>query len=364
MNADSRKCEFWRWSNETDYQLMDESPAIPQSSDNTYVVAVDTLISYYVNDVLVASSGDYTMPHQKENKGQNTARTEGYFGLLNFNGDMTFQDTRFTPITDSFTPLLTDIRITSDTGSVEDKSQVVPTEPIRVQFVGNDASTVKVNAKAQDSSAKFTVLDEDGAKYGLNESIPVQVGKQYLTITSEVAAADGTTAAVTVTAGWTPSSSGGSTHPSRPSGSDSSSDRKPSDNSGKKDTEKQDAKPAPTPAEETNRQLADTSGYRDVPQTEWFAPAVNYVTANGIMTGNGNRFSPNEKLTRGMMAQILYNIAGGRGSGSANFPDIVSGDWFANAAGWAAEQGYIGGYSNGKLGPNDPITREQLAAIL
>ena len=73
-----------------------------------------------------------------------------------------------------------------------------------------------------------------------------------------------------------------------------------------------------------------------MPQTEWFAPAVNYVTANGIMTGNGNRFSPNEKLTRGMMAQILYNIAGGRGSGSANFPDIASGDWFANAAGWAA----------------------------
>ncbi len=307
--------------------------AVPQSSDNTYVVAVDTLISYYVNDVLVASSGDYTMPHRKENKGQNTARTEGYFGLLNFNGDMTFQDTSFTPITDSFTPLPTDIRITSDTSSVEDKSQFVPTEPIRVQFVGNDASTVKVNAKAQDSSAKFTVLDEDGAKYGLNESIPVQVGKQYLTITSEVTAADGTTAAVTVTAGWTPSSSGGSTHPRRPSGSDSSSDRKPSDNSGKKDTEKQDAKPAPTPAEETNRQLADTSGYRDVPQTEWFAPAVNYVTANGIMAGNGNRFSPNEKLTRGMMAQILYNIAGGRGSGSANFPDIVSGDWFANAAG-------------------------------
>lgn len=160
LNADSRKCKFWRWSNETDYQLMDESPAIPQSSDNPYtlkVVAVDTLISYYVNDVLVASSGDYTMPHQKENKGQNTARTEGYFGLLNFNGDMTFQDTRFTPITDSFTPLLTDIRITSDTGSVEDKSQFVPTEPIRVQFVGNDASTVKVNAKAQDSSAKFTL---------------------------------------------------------------------------------------------------------------------------------------------------------------------------------------------------------------
>ena len=82
------------------------------------------------------------------------------------------------------------------------------------------------------------------------------------------------------------------------------------------------------------------------------------------MTGNGNRFSPNEKLTRGMMAQILYNIAGGRGSGSANFPDIASGDWFANAAGWAADQGYIDGYSNGKLGPNDPITREQLAAIL
>jgi len=929
LDAASRKCKLWRWSDGTDYQLMNESPAIPEAETDTLkVVALGPWLSCYVNDTLVASSGDYTLPHQYDDKGQNTVLKDGCFGLLNFNGDVTFQNTRYTDLTDAFTPLLKELRVTSSTGTVEKRTQFVPTEPITIQYVKNDVSTVRLNALAQNASAVVTITDEDGNTYASGADIPVKVGKNWLTVTSKVRASDGTeaavtyrvdvhrrqpdevyynepyrgqyhysvqdgwandpngmvyfngkyhlfyqfyddvewgpmhwahavstdllhwteepiafypdangamfsgcivadtrnesgffdgvpggglvalitadgggqriklaysadegttwtkvdeiaadwtddpladsafrdpkvfrwenqwfmvvaggplriyssknlrewkcetpygdlhtecpdlypiqledgtikwvlsrggrfykigdftnrngkwefipdadyrgnrdgaetngvmnfgddsyaamtyfvqdfgtsanpqiptiteinwmntwadnycrrvtqasgekfngtfnlnldlglteengkylltqtpvrayeslrdtenavvipktaaseanaqiadfrsdcyeiiakfkplanetvgfnvrvgggkktsvlydsaqktmtidrsqsgrmipdaaafsgidkqenvelnadgtmdmhifvdracvelfaknntvlganqifpeagclglevvgdgaeveltiypmnsiwmntvtfdanggtasassqktgtdgrltslpsasrsgyrftgwylpdgslvttdtvfTSAVTVTAGWAPSSSGsssgGSTHPSRPSGGDSSSDRKPSDTSGKKDTERTDAKPAPTPAEETNHQPADTSGYRDVPITEWFAPAVNYVTANGIMTGNGNLFSPNEKLTRGMMAQILYNMAGGSGSGSANFPDVASSDWFANAVGWTAERGYIGGYSNGKFGANDPITREQLAAIL
>lgn len=107
-----------------------------------------------------------------------------------------------------------------------------------------------------------------------------------------------------------------------------------------------------------------TPSYYDVPTTEWYHNAVLYVSEQGMMAGNNGYFSPNDRLTRGMMAQILYNIEKTPGAGTASFPDVTSSDWFANAAAWASAQGFMSGYSNGRFGPNDPITREQLAAIL
>lgn len=107
-----------------------------------------------------------------------------------------------------------------------------------------------------------------------------------------------------------------------------------------------------------------TPTFYDVPSREWYYQAVTYVATNGIMSGNGNNFAPNDRLTRGMMAQILYNMEKATAAGTASFPDVSASDWFANAAAWASSQGYMSGYSNGRFGPNDPITREQLAAIL
>ena len=107
-----------------------------------------------------------------------------------------------------------------------------------------------------------------------------------------------------------------------------------------------------------------TPSYYDVPTTEWYHNAVLYVSEQGMMAGNNGYFSPNDRLTRGMMAQILYNIEKTPGAGTASFPDVTSSDWFASAASWASTQGFMSGYSNGRFGPNDPITREQLAAIL
>ena len=104
--------------------------------------------------------------------------------------------------------------------------------------------------------------------------------------------------------------------------------------------------------------------YSDVPPTEWYANAVAFVTSNGMMVGNNGLFAPNDHLTRGMMAQILYNMEKASFAPMASFPDVTVSDWFAPAASWASAQGYMSGYSNGYFGPNDAITREQLAAIL
>ncbi len=83
-----------------------------------------------------------------------------------------------------------------------------------------------------------------------------------------------------------------------------------------------------------------------------------------MMNGSGGEFRPNERLTRAMIAQILYNLEGAAGGVPANFPDITADDWCAAAVGWASQSGIMSGYSSGLFGANDSITREQLALTL
>ena len=80
--------------------------------------------------------------------------------------------------------------------------------------------------------------------------------------------------------------------------------------------------------------------------------------------GDGT-FGPNNNLTRAQFAQILYNKEGKPAvTGSSIFADAADGLWCAPAVTWAAENGIVGGYGSGLFGPNDNITREQIAVIL
>ena len=70
-------------------------------------------------------------------------------------------------------------------------------------------------------------------------------------------------------------------------------------------------------------------------------------------------------MTRGMMVTVLYRMVEDDGSlGDNPFTDVKSSDWYRDAVIWAYQNGIVNGYGNGKFGPNDPITREQMAAIL
>ncbi len=121
----------------------------------------------------------------------------------------------------------------------------------------------------------------------------------------------------------------------------------------------------PTPnTPETANQGWRAPSYYDVPAGEWYYNAVMFVSREGMMAGNNGYFSPNDRLTRGMMAQILYNLEKTPGSTVSTFPDVAASDWFSDAAAWAASFGCMSGYSDGRFGPLDSITREQLAAIL
>ena len=106
--------------------------------------------------------------------------------------------------------------------------------------------------------------------------------------------------------------------------------------------------------------------FTDVRSTDWFYEDVKYVYDEGLMNGTGKtKFSPNADLTRAMVVTILYRIENEPVAGKADmFGDVSGGQWYTSAVAWAAENGIVNGYSNGNFGPNDPITREQLATIL
>ena len=112
--------------------------------------------------------------------------------------------------------------------------------------------------------------------------------------------------------------------------------------------------------------IGDSMRFDDVTKGDWFYKDVEYVYNEGIMDGVSKReFAPNETLTRAMIVKILYRIEGEpAGYRSSDFNDVESGRWYTGAVAWAAEKEIVKGYGNGKFGPNDPVTREQLAAIL
>lgn len=107
------------------------------------------------------------------------------------------------------------------------------------------------------------------------------------------------------------------------------------------------------------------AGFADVPSDAWYNSAVQGSYENGIMSGvDGDKFAPTDKLNRGMMMQILFNINGKPSSNGNIFDDITNNAWYADAVSWAAQSNIVSGYGDGRFGPNDSISREQMAVIL
>ena len=105
--------------------------------------------------------------------------------------------------------------------------------------------------------------------------------------------------------------------------------------------------------------------FTDVSEKDWFYGDVMFVYENGLMLGTSKTlFSPHGTATRGMMATILWRMEGSPApKGKNSFTDVEAGKWYADAITWTAENSIFAGYSKDKFGPDDPITREQLAAI-
>lgn len=108
--------------------------------------------------------------------------------------------------------------------------------------------------------------------------------------------------------------------------------------------------------------------FADVNAGDWFYQDVLFSYEKGLMSGmDAAAFAPYANTTRAQIAVIFYRMEGSPAvEGENSFVDVVRGSgtaWFYDAVTWAQQNGIMGGYSNSSFAPNDPITREQLAAI-
>lgn len=105
--------------------------------------------------------------------------------------------------------------------------------------------------------------------------------------------------------------------------------------------------------------------FTDVSENDWFYQELVYVYQNGLMNGtDGGKFSPNMTTSRGMIVTVLYRMEGQPAAGQSGFADVRDDMYYAAPVAWAAANGIVNGYDSGLFGPEDPITREQMAAIL
>ena len=111
---------------------------------------------------------------------------------------------------------------------------------------------------------------------------------------------------------------------------------------------------------------AAAASYTDVAAGAWYYDAVTKVTRDGLMNGTSETtFSPETPVTRGMVAAVLWRLAGSPAPADrSSFPDVEGWYYYADAAAWCAQQSIAAGYGDGSFGGGDIVTREQLAVFL
>ena len=92
---------------------------------------------------------------------------------------------------------------------------------------------------------------------------------------------------------------------------------------------------------------------------------MKFAYENGLFNGvSEDSFAPEMTMSRAMMVQVLYNLAGKPSANSAGFSDVDSNSWYFDAVSWAAQNGIVSGIGDNLFAPDNDITREQMAVIL
>ncbi len=105
-------------------------------------------------------------------------------------------------------------------------------------------------------------------------------------------------------------------------------------------------------------------GFRDI-EGHWGKNDILFAMARGLFVGDGQgKFNPNGTMNRAMLVAVLYRLMGSPAVTGNSFIDVPEEAWYADAVTWAHQNGLVAGYNNGKFGPLDNITREQMVTIL
>ncbi len=105
--------------------------------------------------------------------------------------------------------------------------------------------------------------------------------------------------------------------------------------------------------------------FYDVHADDWFLPYIQKVYEKGLMIGtSADTFRPLDKTQRAMIVTVLHRLAGTPETEEAHFTDVPEDAYYAQAVNWAAENDIIAGYGDGKFGPEDDLSREQIVLVL
>lgn len=181
LNGQNGECRVFKFGDPIDLGPIKK---VELRDDNTYhlkVIAIGKHILYYVNDQLVINSADYTMSNG--HYGQNDALTEGLFGLLTWESDVTYKNVTYTAIDSNNSPELSDLSIASNEGKVNLPIEFSKGQYVYVSYVSGDTKSIKINAKSDDGS-QIKAYDANNKELDLN-NVPLTDKKQVITLVSK-----------------------------------------------------------------------------------------------------------------------------------------------------------------------------------
>lgn len=108
-----------------------------------------------------------------------------------------------------------------------------------------------------------------------------------------------------------------------------------------------------------------SKAYSDLNTNSWYHEYTDYVIANGLMQGWGQKFVPAGSANRAMMVQVLYNLAGCPDAGTdSGFVDVSADSWYARAVTWARSAGIVNGVDSEHFSPRRAVTRQEAVTML
>src|SRR5699024_2635796 len=157
---------------------------VPVAENNTYhlsITAIGEHLVYAVNGQVVGSTGDYTQNTDDPNIGQNDAILEGYFGLLNYDGNATYQNVRSTVLTEENTPKLTGITADITDGTLTYPLNYQDGQYTCVTYVSNTASAIQLKPEVSEGT-EVTITDANGNKVDGTVSLPEKINTFTITL--------------------------------------------------------------------------------------------------------------------------------------------------------------------------------------
>lgn len=185
VNGETGEARLFKFEN-NDVVDLGKSKYISLTDNNEYhlkVTVIDKHMVYYINGQLVMNTADYTMNTSNDDShyGQNDVISDGKFGLLTWNGNVTYQNVEYTAINDDNSPQLTGLTVSSIDGEVDKQIQFAQGQYVYITYVTNATTAVKLVPEIGNDSV-ITATNEDGETVDIN-SLPVTGDVQTYTLT-------------------------------------------------------------------------------------------------------------------------------------------------------------------------------------